>query len=79
MFIAEVLVRLLTNKNLGFLLVDKRTRTDFYIQKRLSMLVNKLTSTHGMLANWYTDLNLIIVYFRGYLHTNTVPGYSCHL
>ena len=55
MFIAKVLVRLLTNKNLGFLLVDKQTRTFFSSEKRLFMFVDKLTSTPAMVANWYTD------------------------
>ena len=93
MFIVKVLARLSTNMNLEFLLVDKRTRTFFYVGemvihvspqmnknffftsgKELFMLVDKLTSTRGVVANRYTDLNLFLVNCRGFLHTNTVPG-----
>ena len=74
MFVAKVLVRLSTNKNFRFLLVDKQTRTFFSSGIWLFMLVDKLTSTRGMVANRYTDLNLFFVNCRGFLNTNTVPG-----
>ena len=43
------------------------------------MFVDKLTSTRGVVANRYTDLNLYIFNFSGFLHTNTAPGCSYNL